>query len=310
MHNLFDRVVAISACIATLTLVPIAAAGQALYKRDAPKQPGAPSWERERAKLPPFTPPRTPEGTPNLQGRWGGPDGGDDIEEHEYVDVSSPPEETYISDPPGGRIPYQPWAKAVQAEHRAGLARGWPGETARMYPDPQTFCLYSVPRATYRGGFEIVQVPGYVMILYGFNHFYRFIPTTTSAHGEPARQHGWATRAARGRAIRFVDVTNLNGGTGSIRSEILQRQCACRRAVTLADANTIDYEATITTRSVHQAWTIRCLSAVPSECDRQVRGRDRENACPRERGDRAQPRPRVQVVQGVTPPNSESARRH
>jgi hypothetical protein len=254
-------VAAIAVCIALPMLVPIAAVAQALYPRDAPKQPGAPSWARERAALPPFTPPRTPEGTPNLQGRWTGPNGGDDIEEHDYVDVSSPPEETYISDPPGGKIPYQPWALAVQAQHRAGLARGWPGEKARLYTDPQTFCIYSVPRATYRGGFEIVQVPGYVMILYTFNHYYRFIPTDGRPHALAADVKLWMgnSRGSWQGNTLVVDVTNLNGRNwldqvGNFFSEhahVIER-------FTLADANTIDYEATIEDPKVFtRPWTIR-----------------------------------------------------
>jgi hypothetical protein len=251
----------LAASIAVLMLVPMGVAGQALYPRDAPRQPGAPSWTRERAKLPPFAPPRTPEGTPDLQGRWGGPSGGDDIEEHDYVDVSSPPEETYISDPPGGTIPYQPWAKAVQAEHRAGLSRGWPGEKERLYPDPQTFCLYSVPRATYRGGFEIVQAPGYVVILYNFGHFYRFIPTDGRPHHVSPQVKLWmgSSRGSWQGNTLVVDVTNLNGRNWldqvgnffSDNAHVVER-------LTLANADTIDYEAIITDPTVFtRPWTIR-----------------------------------------------------
>ena len=47
---------------------------------------------------------------PNLQGNWGGPVGGgnDDIEEHEYVDMTTPAQESYVSDPTDGKIPYTP----------------------------------------------------------------------------------------------------------------------------------------------------------------------------------------------------------
>jgi hypothetical protein len=260
-NRLFGCMLAMAVGMAVFTLMAMPTAGQALYERNVAKQPGAPSWTLERAKLPPFNPPRTPEGTPNLQGRWGGPSGGDDIEEHDYVDVSSPPEETYISDPPGGKVPYQPWAKAVQAAHRAGLARGWPGEKERMYPDPQTFCLYSVPRATYRGGFEIVQVPGYVLILYGFNHYYRFIPTDGRPHEGGPNVKLWMGNSRgvwQGNSL-VVDVTNLNGlnwldqvgNFFSNNAHVVER-------FTLADANTIDYEATIDDAKVFtRPWTIR-----------------------------------------------------
>ena len=86
-------------------LIAAEAAGQALFSRDAPKEPGARSWALERAKLAPFDPPRTKDGRPDLTGRWAGTPGGDDVEEHDYVDISSPPEESFVSDPPDGKIP-------------------------------------------------------------------------------------------------------------------------------------------------------------------------------------------------------------
>jgi hypothetical protein len=307
-NRLFGCMLAMAVGMAVFTLMAMPTAGQALYERNAAKQPGAPSWALERAKLPPFNPPRTPEGTPNLQGRWGGPSGGDDIEEHDYVDVSSPPEETYISDPPGGKVPYQPWAKAVQAAHRAGLARGWPGEKERMYPDPQTFCLYSVPRATYRGGFEIVQVPGYVLILYGFNHYYRFIPTDGRPHEGGPNVKLWmgnSRGAWQGNSL-VVDVTNLNGlnwldqvgNFFSNNAHVVER-------FTLADANTIDYEATIDDAKVFtRPWTIRLplRRARPAGGDKYA-DETWENAC--HEGNEATEHNRAlgfKWFRGVTPP--------
>jgi hypothetical protein len=91
-----------------LLLGPGPAGGQARFPEDTPKLPMARTWVQYRAKLPPYTPPRTADGMPDLQGTWGGPGGAatDDIEEHEYVDVTTPPQETFISDPPDGKIPY------------------------------------------------------------------------------------------------------------------------------------------------------------------------------------------------------------
>ncbi len=253
---------AIAAFLLVTVLAASTAHAQSLYPRDAPKEPGAPSWALERAKLPAFNPPRMPDSTPDLRGRWAGTPGGDDVEEHDYVDVSSPPEETFIADPPGGTLPYQPWALATRTAHRAGLARGWPGQTGeRLYADPQTYCLYSVPRATYRGGFDIQQGPGYVLILYNFSHYYRYIPLDGRA-GRPAGTARFWMGSSRGSwdgTTLVVDVTNLNGknwldqvgnffGAGA---RVVER-------FTLVAPGILDYQVTIDDPQVFtRPWTIR-----------------------------------------------------
>jgi hypothetical protein len=250
-----------AAGVAVVSLMPVWAAGQALFPRDAPKEPGANSWALELMKLPPFDPPRTTDGKPDLRGRWAGTPGGDDLEEHDYVDISSPPEESFVADPPDGKIPYQPWALARRNEHRAGLARGWPGETGRLYADPQTYCLYAVPRATYRGGFEIVQGPGYVLMMFNFGHYYRFIPTDGRPRSVADNVKLWMgnSRGVWEGNTLVVDVANLNarnwldqvGNFFSDNVHLVER-------FTLADANTIDFQVTIDDPKVFiRPWTIR-----------------------------------------------------
>src|SRR5262245_47052386 len=98
--------------------LPRPGAAQAFYPRDTPKFPQARTWVAQKAKLPPYRAPRTPDGVPDLQGTWNGPIGGgnDDLEEHEYIDVTTPPQESYVSDPPDGKVPYTPWALARRNE--------------------------------------------------------------------------------------------------------------------------------------------------------------------------------------------------
>src|SRR5688500_8165363 len=151
------KLVAVVAVAAVVSLgAAMTASGQGFVAPGTTKKgAGARTWLAERAKLPPYTPPRMADGKPNLQGRWGGSSGGDDVEETEQVDATTPPWESYVSNPADGKIPYQPWALAERNRHRAGLARGIPGETGeRLYTDPQTYCLKSVPRYAQRG-FEL-----------------------------------------------------------------------------------------------------------------------------------------------------------
>jgi hypothetical protein len=88
----FTAFTALTAVFFILVLAPGASAGQAFFPKETPKFPQARTWVEQKAKLPPYSPRRTPDGVPDLQGVGGGPIGGgnDDIEEHEYVDVTTP----------------------------------------------------------------------------------------------------------------------------------------------------------------------------------------------------------------------------
>ena len=284
MRNQFVSRMIRLAIVALVSLTAVPARGQALFSRDAPKEPGARSWALERAKLPPFVPPRTGDGTPDLRGRWGGTPGGDDLEEHPYVDLSSPPEESFVSDPPDGKIPYQPWALTTRAEHRAGLARGWPGKKERLYTDPQTYCLYTVPRATYRGGFEIMQGAGYVLVAFNFGHYYRFIPTDGRPHavGQDVKLWMGDSRGSWDGNTLVVDVTNLNaknwldqvGNFFSDNVRVVER-------FTLAAANIIDYEVTIDDPTVFtRPWKIRLpIRRARADASDPYSNETWENAC-------------------------------
>ena len=245
-HRRFSSITALMVVLPVL-LTPGPALGQAFFPKDTPKFPQARTWVAQKAKLPPYSPPRTADGVPDLQGVWNGPVGGgnDDIEEHEYVDMTTPPQESYLSDPPDGKVPYTPWALARRNEIRAGLARGWPGESGeRLYADPGSFCLNSMPRISFAGQ-EIVQKPDSVILLSA--GVYRVIPTD----GRPPLVSGaksWLG-TSRGRwegDTLVVEVTGLNGrswfdSAGNFYSENTRLVERWR----LVDANTIDYEVTI-----------------------------------------------------------------
>jgi hypothetical protein len=231
----------------SLLLAPGPAAGQAFWPKETPKLPMATTWTAQKAKLPPYTPPRTPDGVPDLQGDWSGA-GGDNnsfLEDHEYVDVTTPAQESFVSDPPDGKVPYTPWALAKRNEILAGLARGWPGESGeRLYTSPGSFCLTAAPVFSFDAQ-EIIQRPGSVIML--SDDAYRVIPTD----GRPAVSQNvksWLG-SARGRwegNTLVVEVTGLNGkgwfdSTGQFYSEntrMVERW-------TLVDANTMDFEVTV-----------------------------------------------------------------
>ncbi|MBI4888508.1 MAG: hypothetical protein HY824_15540 [Acidobacteria bacterium] len=230
-----------------LLLAPGFATGQAFWPRDTPKLPMAKTWVAEKAKLPPYTAPRTRDGVPDLQGVWNGA-GGDNnsyLEDHEYVDGTTPSQESFVSDPTDGKVPYQPWALAKRNEILRGLARGWPGETGEhLHVSPGAFCLNYMPVFSFDAQ-EIVQKPGSVIML--SDDTYRVIPTD----GRPAVSQSakfWLG-VSRGRwdgDTLVVEVTGLNGrgwfdSTGQFYSENTRMIERWR----LVDANTIDYQVTI-----------------------------------------------------------------
>ena len=233
--------------LAVLMLLPAPAAGQAFWPKETPKLPMARTWAAQKAKLPPYTPARTPDGVPDLQGEWSGA-GGDNnsvLEEHDYIDVTTPAQESFVSDPADGKIPYLPWALAKRNEMLAGLARGWPGETGqRLYTSPGSFCLTAAPVFSFDAQ-EIVQKPGVVIMLSADG--YRVFPTDGRAPiGQNAKFWMGTSRGRWEGNSLVVEVTGLNGlgwfdSTGQYYSE----NTKMTERWTLVDANTMDYEVTV-----------------------------------------------------------------
>ena len=274
-RRLLSVVTALTVALAVGWLAEQRAAGQAVWARDTPKLPMARTWVAQKAKLPPYTPPRTPEGVPDLQGVWSGA-GGDNnsyLEDHEYIDRTTPAQESFVSDPPDGKVPYTPWALAKRMEILRGLARGWPGEDGtRLHVSPGSFCLFYMPVFSFDEQ-EIVQKPGSVIML--SDDTYRVIPTDGRP---PLRQNGrfWLG-VSRGRwegDTLVVEVTGLNGkgwfdSTGQFYSENTKMIERWR----LVDANTIDYEVTIEDPTIYtRPWKMNFPKRRPGTAPAGPRG--------------------------------------
>ena len=250
---------ALTAFGAVVVILPVTGQAQAFYRPDTPKFPQARTWVAQRAKLPAYKAPRTPDGVPDLQGNWNGPVGGgnDDLEEHEYIDVTTPPQESYVSDPPDGKVPYTPWALAKRNEIRAGLARGWPGETGqRLYTDPSSLCVNGMPRLAL-GGQEIIQKPGLVILLTA--NTYRVIPTDGRAHmSSDAKFYFGNSRGRWEGETLVVDVTGVNGETWiDSAGNFYGPNTHMVERMTRVEANTIDYVITIDDPTIYtRPWTM------------------------------------------------------
>jgi hypothetical protein len=215
--------------VAVAILLPFVLAAQTGPRRAQPKQ----------EKAGPFT--RLSDGKPNMQGYWETKNffTAFDLETHDKAEFGVPAGKGVIVDPPDGKIPYQPWAaqqKKDNIEHH-------------MYSDPQAHCdLSGVPRQMYTPfGFQILQPPGSVLLLYEAFHSYRIIPLDGRPHIPAAiRLFEGDSRGRWEGDTLVVDVTNQNPSTwfdmaGNFHSDALH----VVERFTPVDANTINYEATL-----------------------------------------------------------------
>jgi hypothetical protein len=246
-----------------------------------------------RAKT--FRPPRTRDGKPDLQGFWRGPAyGTENVEEHPMTDDDNGGK-SLIVDPPEGRVPYQPWASAVQKENRS------------KYVEPNVPCFPSgVPRSMYvPTQIEILQTSASVLILFERAHTYRIIPTDARPHAGPAVALWMGDSRGRwdGNTL-VVDVTNHNAKTwfdqvGNFHSpaaHMIER-------FTLVDPDTIHYEVRIEDPRVYtRPWTM----AFPLRRNKEPGFRLLEEAC--HEGERNTD-PLIRAGQRIYPGVSEEPRK-
>ncbi len=228
----FDLMMAMAAVVAVVLLSPVSGAGQ------------TPAAEKT-SNLP-----QTPDGQPDIQGFWGNQgrrlatynieQGADQA----HVLMSGNPTDgiSLVVDPPDGRIPYQPWARARRTE----VYDNHTNLTKWEYVDPHTRCFPSgVPRVFYQGTFQILQPAGYVVILQEFNHGSRVIPLDGRPHvGDNIKLWMGDSRGHWEGNTLVVDVTNNNDKTwfdmvGDFHSDAVH----ISERYTFVDPDNISYEA-------------------------------------------------------------------
>jgi len=198
-----------------------------------------------------WTAPRTADGQPNIEGFWANQGrrlATYDIEAgadptHVFLSGNQTDDRSLVIDPPDGKIPYQPWARAKRTEvleHHTNITK-W------EYVDPHTRCFLSgVPRVFYQGMFQFLQPPGYVVILQEFNHGSRIIPLDGRPHaGEAVKLWMGDSRGRWEGNTLVVDVTNHNDKpwfdiVGDFHSDALR----VSERYTVVGPDAIDYQAT------------------------------------------------------------------
>ncbi|MSO81874.1 MAG: hypothetical protein EXQ53_01060 [Acidobacteria bacterium] len=268
------------ALVATVTVLAlVAAAGQG-------QTPAA--NKAELAKH--WTPSRTPDGQPDLQGIWtnytstpfevpdkgdtpglyaGDPDGSGRGTGPGFLNDTSDRELTksrsLVVDPPNGRVPIMPWAEERRNYKLAHIQDHWENLTAW-----ERCITRGVPGglfpAGYGSGYQILQSPGSVAIVYEMIHEARIIPLDGRPHVGPSVRF-W-NGDSRGRwegDTLVVDITNYND-KGSVATNVAtQRVRAIPQSEALhvverftrVDENTINYEVAIEDPKVFTApWKV------------------------------------------------------
>jgi hypothetical protein len=228
---------------------------------------------------------RTPDGQPDLQGIWvnfdstpfEAPAAQAAAAPRPAADVGPAPEfavhdsptskarRSMVVDPPDGRVPVLKWAEDKRdydlahipdaPEHETPwvrcITRGHP---AGMFP------------AGYNNAYEIIQIPGYVVIVFEMIHETRIIPIDGRAPlGDAIRQWNGEPRGRWEGSTLVVESTNYNNkgsvatsaATGRMRGIPQTESMRVVERFTRVDANTINYSVTVTDPKVYaRPWTV------------------------------------------------------
>ena len=251
-----------AAVVAVVSLASVSAAGQT-----------------PTAAVQTWNPPRTPDGQPDVQGYWipGGPtaaptsptftlEGGDLYDERQTLTFGAgnvlrgPGGEllephSVVVDPASGRIPYQPWASAKRQEYFEAHTH----PTKPEHIDGRALChLPGVPRTTYSGQSQIIQSPGYVVLVNAFSHSPRVIPLDGRPHLGPNIRlwQGDARGRWEGNTL-VVETTNSNAKWLDVSGDFHSDALRVVEHFSFVSPDLIRYEATIEDPKVFTGpWTI------------------------------------------------------
>jgi hypothetical protein len=194
-----------------------------------------------------------PDGKPDLTGWYQADAGGANYGlENKPANGLIPPSRGVVVDPPDGKLPYQPWARAERNEREL---------PHRGYDDPTAHCFVAgVPRAMYTPSpVQIIQPAGYVVMLFERMNW-RQIPLDGRAHipDDIRLWQGDSVGRWEGDTL-VVDTRNLNGKTWLNEvGDVLSHDAKIVERFTPVNSNRIVYEATVTDTIVYtRPWTIR-----------------------------------------------------
>ncbi len=227
-----------------------------------------------------WTPSRTADGQPDLQGKWvnfdSTPFEADEAPRPQsnlnppahWADHDSPQSaarRSMVVDPPSGRVPVMKWAEDKRDYDLAHLG------DAPQHETPWVRCITrGVPGgmfpAGYNNAYEIIQIPGHVVIVYEMIHETRIIPLDDRPRlGDGIRMWNGDSRGRWEGNTLVVETTNFNdkgsiatsAATGRIRGIPQSEQLHVVERFTRVALDRIEYSVTITDPKVYTApWTV------------------------------------------------------
>jgi hypothetical protein len=170
-----------------------------------------------------------------------------------------------VVDPSNGRVPVRPSAEKVRDEN-----------LARSFNDPEFMSVWdrcitrgvpgSIFPAGYNNAYQIMQMPGYIIILYEMIHDARIIPLDGRPHPPPAVRNWMGDSRGRWEGNTLVvDVTNYNSkgwiassaAGGRIKGIPHTDRLHVVERFTRTGPDTIQYEATIDDPDIYtQPWKV------------------------------------------------------
>lgn len=223
-----------------------------------------------------WQPPRTPDGQPDIQGYWteeaGGPDAvnietgmqtADSLRVQGWTEAQLAARKpvTAITDTPDGKVPYQPWAEARRRE----ILRRYGGDDTTDVPhtvrdvSSELLCIIGTPRLVFFADFQVVQVPGYVIVSWERSRDYRIIPlgNRPPLPGQVKLHNGDSRGRWEGNTL-IVETSNLNDWSwfdskGTFHTDAM----TLVERFELADGKTMNYKVTVTDpKAFTRPWTM------------------------------------------------------
>ncbi len=277
MPRLSTRVVLLVVLVSSL-VAAYAAAQTAAPAASRAAAVGAGAWTQ-----------RTPDGQPDLQGIWINFDAtpfeaaaaqpaapapaaaaaaanvGPASEFADHTHKISARRKAMVVDPPDGRVPVRKWAEDKRDYDIAHIPDAPEHETPWVRCITRGYPAAFFP-AGYNNAYEIIQTPGYVVIVFEMIHETRIIPIDGRPKlGENIRQWNGEPRGRWDGNTLVVESTNYNNkgsiatsaATGRIRGIPQSETMKVTERFTRVDASTINYTVTIEDPEVYtRPWTV------------------------------------------------------